>query len=326
MLNELPEYSIFDFRPSPAILAALLAADDRLARLDERARLSGIRDGWAARLLYRNACAGIENRGSLVYLEDLVLLDGHAFGGAMSADLSEALATLKLWQRALRSDARDLLQNTMPGEADRALATMKPVSDAHGQDDAWPFDPEFNQAERLRRWHAVLQATEAMPPLIAAATVWDAWPCLGPEPQGPWRATLLAALTLAARGKVRGWLLPLECGAKDRRRLWRMDAGPEDRCLHFLAMAKAAISRAERELDALLLARNRMLHAVEAVSKRSHLPALVDLVMAKPLISISLVAKELGISKQAVAKLLPRLGSSLREVTERPRYRCWTVS
>lgn len=325
MPAKLPVYSILTIHPSPAVLDAFLAVDDTLARLDERAKLSGIRDSLAARLLFRNACAGIENRGSLVFLEDLVLLDGHAFGGRMSADLSEALATLKLWQRALRSPSAKLLDSTMPGEEDRPLAVPLTSDGGHGPDDETIYDPDFNQAERLQRWREVLQATRLMPPLLAAATVWDAWHVLCPEPQGHWRATLLAALTLAARCKVTGWLLPLDTGEKESGKNWCMTASTDERCLAFLGIVEAATRRARRELDALASVRNQMLLRIDGASRHSHLPQLVDLVIAKPLISIPLASKALRVSPQAIAKMLPRLGSTLREITDRQRYRCWTA-
>jgi hypothetical protein len=41
--------------------------------------------------------------------------------------------------------------------------------------------------------------------------------------------------------------------------------------------------------------------------------------------SIPLANKELGVSKPALRLIIQQLGSAPREITERSRYRCWTV-
>ena len=68
-----------------------------------------------------------------------------------------------------------------------------------------------------------------------------------------------------------------------------------------------------------------MILKLKNVRKSSHLGDLIDLLIAKPLVSIPLACKELRISKQALRLLIPRLGSTPREITERNRCRCWTV-
>jgi hypothetical protein len=61
----------------PQIATALAAAEDALARLDERLATSPIRDGWTARTHYTDACACLYLAGELVHLEDLVLHGAH---------------------------------------------------------------------------------------------------------------------------------------------------------------------------------------------------------------------------------------------------------
>jgi HTH DNA binding domain len=55
----------------------------------------------------------------------------------------------------------------------------------------------------------------------------------------------------------------------------------------------------------------------------SHLPALIDLVLARPLVSTTLIADELAISARAAQNLVGELG--LRELTGRGRYRAWAI-
>ena len=59
----------------PKLLVAVAAAEDALARLDERLRVSPIRDGFCARAHFSDACASLWLAGALVHMEDLVLHD-----------------------------------------------------------------------------------------------------------------------------------------------------------------------------------------------------------------------------------------------------------
>lgn len=324
MPNQLPLYPPLDEIPLRSLLDPLLRADEALIRLDERAKHSGLRQAWAGRLLYRNTCAGLINRGSLVHLEDLVLLDGHAFQGRMYPDLADALQTLKLWQKALPGRSSHVLAAPMPGEEPRALMAGAGVDGSQQRPDVF-YDADLDQAERLRRWRDVWRSTNTLPALLAAAVGWDAWHILKAEPQGAWRSTLLAALILRARGKVQDWLLPIDSGEKISRSHWQQTASREQRLSTFLTSALSAIKTAGNELDGLLSAQARMTLKIQSASKSSRLPLLRDLLIAKPLVSIPLAAKALGVSRQAVRLMLPQLGSTPREITDRRRYRCWTV-
>ena len=53
------------------LLAAVGAAEDALARLDERLRASPLRQGWIARAHFHDACASLYLAGELVHLEDV---------------------------------------------------------------------------------------------------------------------------------------------------------------------------------------------------------------------------------------------------------------
>jgi hypothetical protein len=57
------------------LVTAVVAAEDALARLDERLAKSPIRAGWIARAHFHDACASLWLAGALVHLEDLVLHD-----------------------------------------------------------------------------------------------------------------------------------------------------------------------------------------------------------------------------------------------------------
>src|SRR5215207_7373769 len=61
--------------PWRTLAGPLVAAEDALARLDERLGPSPIREGWISRTHFVDACASLWLRGELVHLEDLVLHD-----------------------------------------------------------------------------------------------------------------------------------------------------------------------------------------------------------------------------------------------------------
>jgi Protein of unknown function (DUF1612)/HTH DNA binding domain len=321
-----PIYDIPDNPLEPAILGAFLRVDEALSKLDERARLSPLREAWSQRMLFRNACAALHSQNGLVYLEDLVLLDGHAFSGTMYPDLSSALGILKVWQRGLHEPALTLLRAPMPGEMPLAVSS-EVTGDPHGAGDRQDFfyDPDWDEAGRLERWRRVWQQTTPLPPLLAAAIAWEAWHVLSPEQQGPWRAPLLAAMVLRARAKTRQLLLPIDTGQWLLRKRWPANAPYPQRILMFLDIIAAAVKHAGSELDGLESARERMLLKLKSMRRNSRLADLIDLLIAKPLVSIPLACKALGVSKQALRLLIPRLGSTPREISCRSRYRCWTV-
>jgi hypothetical protein len=73
----------------------------------------------------------------------------------------------------------------------------------------------------------------------------------------------------------------------------------------------------------LMLARGQLLARISPRRKTSHLAALIDLVLARSLVSTTLIADELAISTRAAQNLITELG--LRELTGRGRYRAWAV-
>jgi hypothetical protein len=330
MPANLPIYQIPENPLDSSILDAFLRVDEALSRLDERARWSPLQAAWSQRLLYRNACAAMHTQNCLVHLEDLVLLDGHAFSGTMVPELSASLGILKFWQAGLREDAAMLLRSPMPGEMPRPagdpLASQVPGDPMAPQDvPDFFWDPDWDEPGRLQQWRRVWQATDRLPPLLAAAIVWDAWHTLHPEQQGTWRSTLLASLVMRARDKTRHLLLPLDTGQRLSRKRWDVRDDTAKRMTAFFDMVACAVQAAGNELDSLSSANERMRLKIKNAPKNSRLPALADLMVARPIVSIPLACKELRISKQALRVMIPRLGSTPREITERRRYRCWSV-
>lgn len=170
---------------------------------------------------------------------------------------------------------------------------------------------ELRQAEHLR---AVLQAIIAL----------DAWNELCVLQHAPWLGRLLAASILRQAGVTSdAHLAAINLGLKtipvDQRR-------HRHRETRLLAIAYGMIAAAEiglKEHDRLALARKMMERKLDGRRTSSKLPELIDLAMAKPLVSAGMVAKTLDVTPQAAPGIVLELG--LREMTVRGRFRAWGV-
>lgn len=299
------------------LISPLCRAAELLVRLDERLARSELKDGLTERLLFLEARATQHAEGDLVHLEDLVLLDGAVFSGKTSIPFANALYTLRTWRRALKGSPRELLQAANPGEI--------PLS-KRDEDETGPIPSTGVYDERLAAWRRILRQTNDYPPLLAAAIVWDAWLTLLPDPNGAWRAPLLSALVLKTRGLTKSFRVPVCVGRKhaDYRREEGQDF--EERILGYFSWIEAACQRATKELSRVTLGDEMLRLAIKGHQKNSHLPRLVDLFLERPLVTVPLAVKALRIRKQSVIALLPRLGSHIREITERKRCRVWTLN
>ncbi|RWG60777.1 MAG: DUF1612 domain-containing protein, partial [Mesorhizobium sp.] len=126
---------------------------------------------------------------------------------------------------------------------------------------------------------------------------------------------------LRQRGKVGSHLFCLNAGLRvvprDRRRA-------QEKTTRLLAVLDAfaeAASAGLKELDRLTLAKSQMERRLRHRRKTSSLPSLIELVLARPVVSAGLIATELKISQRAALGLVAELG--IREVTGRGRYRAW---
>ena len=97
-------YALPDPLPWAALADSLAAAEDLLARLDERLRGSPIREGWIARTHFADSCASLWLDGDLVPLEDLVLHDAHRDIHVPTRALIQAQAVLRARRRIAAAD------------------------------------------------------------------------------------------------------------------------------------------------------------------------------------------------------------------------------
>ena len=170
------------------------------------------------------------------------------------------------------------------------------------------------------------EETKRLPPLLAAAIAWDAWLMLEPDQRGAWRAPLIAALVLKARAKTRHVLLPLDTGRRFAKYRRHANHDLAARLTGFLEWARIAAEQSIKDLDTLTLAAEMLRSKLKGRRRNSRLPALVDLLLSRPLVSVPMAAKALRCSNQAVEAMLPMLGSIPREMTGRSRYRVWGIA
>jgi hypothetical protein len=85
----------------------------------------------------------------------------------------------------------------------------------------------------------------------------------------------------------------------------------------------AAAAAGLKDHDRWLTARTLLARKLTGRRSTSRLPALLDYVVSRPVVSAGMIAKELGITPRAAQNLVGELG--LREATGRGRYRAWGI-
>ncbi|AUD00340.1 hypothetical protein CWS35_38620 (plasmid) [Bradyrhizobium sp. SK17] len=387
VIKTLPSaYQIPDPLPWSQIAGPLAAAEDALARLDERLARSPVRDGWIARTHFSDAAAALWLEGELVHLDDLVLHDAGMDVRAPTHELTRAHAVLRTrrriadakpdWalsvaglaglrgrgeqgdreeERGNRNEEEDEVRDREDEDseadaperfrvapADDRMADIFAAVDAaiaqadrtlagettdrrpkRPERDPLVYDLDWDEDERLDAWRAVVDQTRNLPPALATAIAADAWHALEPLQHAPWLGRLLAAALLRARGKARSHLPCLHDGLKAIPRERRRPRDAASRLAVQLEAIAAAAEAGLKDHDRWQTARTLLARKLAGRRSTSRLPALIDYVLARPIVSAGMIAQELRITPRAAQDLVGELG--LREATGRDRYRAWGV-
>ena len=373
-------YKIPDPLPWAQLVGPLAAAEDAVARLDERLAKSPIRDGTISRTHFTDACASLWLDGELVHLEDLVLHDAGMDIRAPTHELTRAHAVMRVRRRiaeakpnwALSASGLSSLrgrgereQATSNGKEGEGLCELDEPSEREELDLQLPlgfletdphldaafdavdaanaraerrlaeearfpaklesliYDPDWDEEGRLDHWRNVVDQTRSLPPTLAGAIAADAWGEIEPLEHRPWLGRLLAAALLRDRGKTR-WHLPcLHAGLKTIPRERRRPRDAAARLVVQLEAMTAAAESSRKDHDRWLMTRNLLARKLAGRRATSKLPALLDYVLSRPIVSAGMIAAELRITPRAAQNLVAELG--LREATGRGRYRAWGV-
>ncbi|CUX03284.1 MULTISPECIES: RHE_PE00001 family protein [Agrobacterium] len=280
--------------------------------------LRGLRQAWPAASL-GDGGAGVADQPTAREVADgggegaeVSDVDGEAGEDVLDAELAAIDALLA------RSEAT-IEQARKPGPAKSA-----PSSGAGRERDPLVYDLDWDEDERLEEWRVVLRGVQEFPAVLQVIVALDAWNEIGVLQHAGWMGRLLAASLLRQGGVTSGGhLAAINLGLKtipvDRRR-------HRNRETRLLAIAQGLIATAEiglKEHDRLALARQMMERKLAGRRTSSKLPELVELVMAKPLVSAGMVAKTLDVTPQGARRIVLELG--LREMTGRGRFRAWGV-
>jgi hypothetical protein len=293
----------------PQLIPLVVAAEDSLARLDERILKSPLKEGWIARTHYMEAHASLWLEGESVSLEDLILHDARMDVRGPTHELTKAHAILGPAIEDLEEAGLD------------PPASFETFGTAEGRH--LVYDEDWHEASRVGDWLSAIGTTDKYPPVLAAALAEDAWNLIDPLQHAYGMGRLMAAAMLKARGKTRCHLALLSSGLRKIPREDRRSRDPIQRHAAVLrAFHEAALDglRNHETWAAAKLVLERKLRGRRSTSK---LPELIDLLIARPLVSTGLVAAELGVSPRAAQNLVGELG--VREITGRGRFRAWSI-
>ncbi|MFK4259971.1 RHE_PE00001 family protein [Agrobacterium tumefaciens] len=197
------------------------------------------------------------------------------------------------------------------------------VSRPKEERDPLVYDVDWDEDARLEQWRMVLHETSGLSPALRGAILLDAWSAIEVLQHRTELGRQLVASLLRRDGTTPSHLPALNVGLRSARREQRHSRSRMTRLLALLEAFAAAAELGMKEHDRILLSRQQLERQASAKRTNSNLSRLVDLVVARPVVSANLIAKELGVTPQGARHLAAQL--PLREMTGRGRFRAWGI-
>ncbi|MGO4623233.1 RHE_PE00001 family protein [Ensifer sp. 2YAB10] len=233
----------------------------------------------------------------------------------MAAEFAAIDAAIARSQQLLEAHDKDVLE-----VAERAaqVTAQEPMGQL-----GLLFDEDWDEDARIDEWRHAMATADQLPASLGAALLFDAWERIEPLRRQHWLGSLLVGAYLRSRGKVTSHLLTFNAGQKVVRHERRRSQDPVMRWSAFLEAMTVTADLGLKELDRLSLAKTQMEMRIRDRRSNSSLPALIELVLSRPIVSAALVAQHVGVTPRGALNLVRELG--IREMTGRGRYRGWGV-
>ncbi|WP_296346021.1 DUF1612 domain-containing protein [Reyranella sp.] len=296
----------------------LETAVNAVVRLDEQVvRLGRVGEGYRSRSDFQEACALRAIAGELVPIDDLVLVDAGAPIRLSSIELTRARIILQA-RRSAGADLPSWVWSDAALFSERVDVPRDELLKALGE-------VEWDEDERADQWRKLLAGLPPLPVMIRAAVAWDAWLQIDPLHGGAWRSALMAAAVMREGGLTLHHQFALGIGA--RRSRYRYDGRSPlvQRMGGFLDWVTQGALAGQAELKRLSLAHQVLGQVAKSKHVDSRLPALIDLVLSRPLISAEIAQRELKLTSTGFRRLREQLGTSVKELSGRNRYQVWGI-
>lgn len=329
----------------------LARAEDAVSRLDARVQTCPFADGWAARLDFAEASAWGWTSGEIVDLEDLVLhdaeMDARLPDQALRATHGLVRARRKArgvgaelqsvagaaWLAGYRSDLPHV--TALPLGAQPESDPQEVVGEARDLVSELVYQirrlgrgETADPLEAVEEWVAWTQRLPGRaPPLLRAAAALEGWRLVNPLPRQSYVGGVMVAQALRLAGRTRACLLGVECARRSHPQPPRgfMAAPVIARLAYWVRMIAVGAEVGLAEIKRLDLARQVVLKRIGGRRAHDRSADLLDLLLARPLVSAPMAAEHLGVAGHSARRLLKNLGSSLMEVSGRSRYRAWRL-
>ena len=326
----------------------LARAEDSVSRLDARAQTCPFAEGWAARVDFAEANAWGWVSGEIVDMEDLVLHDAQMDARLPDQALRATHGLVRARRKArgigaelqslggaawLAGHRRDPPLAPPPailvevGPPDDATEPRDLVGEVVHQIRTLGRGETADPLEAVEEWIAwTRRLPERAPALLRAAVALEGWRLVNPLPRQSYVGGVMVAQALRLSGRTPSCLLGFETARRTHMQPPRGFMAPTTvRLTYWLKIMTVGAEAGLSEIRRLDLARQVVLKRISGRRAHDRSAELLDLLLARPLVSAPMAAEHLGVAGHSARRLLTGLGSSLMEVSGRSRYRAWRL-